>query len=172
MQRTRHRISLFSPLTRSVSLHGAVLLVALAGALALTACASTPTPTVSASTDLARTPWILTRMTVDGAVQPLVADRIPWLQFHPQDGRVWGNSGCNDYGGHYTLAGESLRLIYVAQTMMACGVVAGPLKDSPLMQQDDAYMHALWRVTRLQLAHHTLILWSSDGAVLLTYHPD
>ena len=182
MRLTRPRFTRFTPftpfslLTRSVSLRSAVILVALAGAIAVCACASTPdagsgapTPrpspsTVTASNDLARTTWILTQMIVNGAAKPLVAGRVPTVQFHPQDGAVSGNAGCNGYGGDYTLAGETLSLNHLLQTLMACS-------DSSLMGQEYAYMSALRRVTRLQLADNTLTLSSSDGAVQLTYHP-
>ncbi|HEV2237753.1 MAG TPA: META domain-containing protein [Ktedonobacterales bacterium] len=190
MRLTRLRISLFSQLARTSALHGATVFVALAAAIALTACTSAAgagpgtaprtslTQTVSAPTALAPTTWILAQMSIAGAAQPLVAGRVLTLQFHPQEGKVSGYSGCNDYFGDYTLAGESLSLNQLGQTLMACVEVcptisAGScrLSDAPVMEEESAYMNALMRVTRLHLADNTLTLSSSDGAVKLTYHP-
>ena len=182
MRLIRHQLAARPPLSalaRAFALRGAIIVVALAGAVAFTACAgsrtsvpgttvvATSTPTISLSDNLARTPWRLTAMVVDGKSPQVVAGRAPSLTFHPQDGTISGNSGCNSYGGNYTLSGEVLSLSQMRQTLMACS-------GTGVMEQEDAYMRALGLVTRVGLnqANNTLALSTADGAVRLSFAPD
>jgi heat shock protein HslJ len=169
----RHRTIPTIPL--DLSLVGAVTLIALANAIALAACGTsarvasgipvvtTTTPTSGAAGDVTHSAWILTQMIVDGVAQQVVAGRAPTLSFHPQDGTLLGNAGCNAYSADYTLAGDTLGLDHMAQTQALC--------MQPVVEQENAYLHAFWRVTRLHLANDTLTLSSSDGTVQLTFRP-
>jgi len=70
---------------------------------------------------LANTSWTVTSL----AGRPTVDPPRPTMTFSA-DGRVSGNSGCNQYSGTYRTDGSSITITNVASTMMMC---AGPGAD-------------------------------------------
>lgn len=42
------------------------------------------------------------------------------ISFEAATDRVFGNAGCNSFGGHYTLKGSALKMEKVISTKMAC----------------------------------------------------
>jgi heat shock protein HslJ len=93
---------------------------AMAIALAVAACdatesstGGTPEPVPSAA-DLAGTQWTLRSI---GEAET-VADSPPTLTF--EAGRVTGTTGCNSFGGEYSLDGASLVFSPLATTKRAC----------------------------------------------------
>jgi heat shock protein HslJ len=70
---------------------------------------------------LANTSWTVTSL----AGRPTVNAPRPTMTFSA-DGRVSGNSGCNQYSGTYRTDGSSISITNVASTMMMC---AGPGAD-------------------------------------------
>jgi len=85
------------------------------------ACASSPGVSPSdgpADIGLANTSWTVTSL----AGAPTAGAARPTITF-AADGRVSGNSGCNQYSGTYRTDGSSITITNVASTMMMC---AGP----------------------------------------------
>jgi heat shock protein HslJ len=74
-----------------------------------------------ANAGLVNTSWTVTSL----AGIPTVGPARPTLAFSA-DGRVSGNSGCNQYSGTYRTDGSSIRITNIASTMMMC---AGPGAD-------------------------------------------
>jgi heat shock protein HslJ len=92
--------------------------------LFIVACSAGPGDSASdgrGDAGLANTSWTVTSL----AGAPTVGPARPTMTFSA-DGRVSGNSGCNQYSGTYRTDGSSLSITNVASTMMMC---AGPGAD-------------------------------------------
>jgi heat shock protein HslJ len=85
------------------------------------ACSAGPGGSGRGDGGLANTSWTVTSL----AGAPMVGPARPTMTFSA-DGRVSGNSGCNQYSGTYRTDGSSLSITNVASTMMMC---AGPGAD-------------------------------------------
>ncbi len=127
------------------------MFVFLAGALTLTACGRGAVIAASPEGE-----WTL--QTLNGA--PLLAASAINATF--EDGKITGYSGCNSYGGAYTVKGDGLQLGEIAITEMAC------LEDG-VMEQEQAYMAALSNVAKFRLDNDRLELLDASGATLLVY---
>ena len=77
-----------------------------------------------------------------------------------ENGHASGSSGCNSYGGSYTVAGSSLKFGPLTSTMMACA-------DSSIMSREAAYVAALDKVDAYAISGTTLTL--SGPSVNLVY---
>lgn len=90
-------------------------LTAVAGALLMTSCQTTNTAFSPAKME---GEWNITE--INGA--QVSAQPYPYIGFDTQEGRVYGNSGCNRLTGTYTLKGKKgrIELSQMASTMMAC----------------------------------------------------
>lgn len=99
--------------------------------------------------------WVL--LSLDG--EPLALNSEITLTFDADNG-VSGNSGCNSYGGGYTLEGDTLTFGALFSTLMAC-------MDESLMEQEQAYLRTLEAVTGYTLQNHTLTLSTSEGQTLV-----
>lgn len=166
---------------------GATLLVVL---LALVGCTipqppsgtpgATPESTVSASTPpadttsaapgavtegdpLVETSWHLTTFGPTGAETPVVADSTVTLAFSA-DGTAGGNTGCNSYGGDYTVEGDMLSFGEMVSTLMACA-------DETVMAQELAYLAALQSAARFEVTADNLTIWYDDGNRQLNFAP-
>ena len=76
--------------------------------------------------------------------------------------RAGGNSGCNSYGGSYTVAGNTLTISEINSTMRACA-------EQALNDQEAEYYQALQAVAAYELANDQLTLKDASGAVLLIF---
>lgn len=125
----------------------------------------TPTPpSLTPTAHLTQSTWTLTRLIVAGREQPLVPGHAPTVHFDPFNGQYYGirgTGGCNDYGGTYTLAGDTLSVTSLSYSQMAC------LAGVDLVES--AYFQALLRVERYHLDGNALTLTSADGSVQLTF---
>jgi heat shock protein HslJ len=111
----------------------------------LAACATAPIPSASAAPTLGDTAW--TVMTVGGS--GTLVDARPTMAFGA-DGQVTGTSGCNSYGGPYTLDGDAIQVGELASTLILCEGDRG--------SQEMAFMAALrgvqtWRITEPRELH-------------------
>lgn len=79
-----------------------------------------------------------------------------------EDDKITGYSGCNVYGGAYTVKGAGLQLGEIAMTQMAC------LEDG-VMDQEQTFMKALSNVAKFRLDNDRLELLDESGAILLAY---
>jgi heat shock protein HslJ len=111
----------------------------------LAACATAPIPSASAAPPLGDTAW--TVMSVGGS--GTLVDARPTMAFGA-DGQVTGTSGCNSYGGPYTLDGDAIQIGELASTLILCEGDRG--------SQEMAFMAALrgvhtWRITEPRELH-------------------
>ena len=75
------------------------------------------------------------------------------------DEQVSGFSGCNTFGGTYTLRGSDLEFAELVTTLMACA-------DTEAMTQESAYFAALQAVASIEFNETTLTL-SGEGVELV-----
>ena len=122
-------------------------------------CTKPPSPpdaTSSAALDpqvITGREWLLVEL--EGRADPKGAGgRHVTLRF--EEGRAAGFAGCNQYGGSYSVRGDSISFGPAAATRMAC---------SEGMDVEQAYLSALPRVVRFAVADSTLALFSSDGTL-------
>ena len=67
------------------------------------------------------------------------AGKTPFLNFNIQEKKVSGNFGCNGFGGNYIMSKDSLNIINVMSTLMACPKMETENKFSAALQQTDSY---------------------------------
>ncbi len=74
-----------------------------------------------------------------------------------EDGTLEGSSGCNTYGGNYTLDGASITIGELFWTEMACSDPPG------VMEQEMTYIDTLQAVTTWEIGMNGLTLMTDDG---------
>lgn len=131
-----------------------VLLSLLAAVSALCACG--PGSKAGGGSDaLAANSW----RAVEVAGKPVPANLEVTLSF--AEGRVSGNSGCNNYGGDATATGESLRVSAIMSTKMAC-------LEPGVMETEMAYLQALQGAERWAVGGDgQLVIEGAKGAIRL-----
>jgi hypothetical protein len=77
-----------------------------------------------------------------------------------EDWQAGGHSGCNSYGGTYTLQDDLLQFGEITSTLIACA-------DQAVMEQEQQYLEALRTASRFMVEGDTLEIWyQNDGGVL------
>ncbi len=80
------------------------------------------------------------------------------------DGLVSGTTGCNRYGGTYTVDGTALKVTLGPSTMMAC--------PDAQMVQEQGFQAAMANVASYEVAGEQLLLKNAAGDVALTFAPE
>jgi heat shock protein HslJ len=75
------------------------------------------------------------------------------------DGKIGGSSGCNSYGGAYTVSGKKITTDSIAMTLMAC-------LDPVVMEQERVFLEHLQNAQTFKLTEDKLQVFSSDGKSL------
>jgi heat shock protein HslJ len=83
-----------------------------------------------------------------------------FLRFE-QDGRYFGNSGCNTFRGSFVTNGNSILFGPGAATRMAC--------PEPVSSQETAFLNALMQARSFERDGITLSLSDAAGTPLLTF---
>jgi heat shock protein HslJ len=120
-------------------------------ALAVSACAP---PEPSASLIGA---WNLTAYGPAASPAPAVADSGAQLTFS-EDGTVTGNSGCNGFGGQYTVEGDQITFSEVVSTLIAC--------EDARMAQEDAVLAVVTSTATFRIEGSTLTLTNNDTVLV------
>jgi heat shock protein HslJ len=110
--------------------------------------------------ELSRNGW---RVTEIGA-EPVIAETTVTVEFG-DDGAVSGSAGCNRYRAEYHATGQTLSIGTAAVTRMFCSTPHG------VMDQENAFLHALAGSTGLAEAGDGLVLLDADGAQALRLAP-
>lgn len=108
---------------------------------------------------LKNTSWVVAQ--ING--EPTIPDFQPTIAFGAADD-VGGNSGCNHFGGTYTLTGTQISFGEFMTTAMLC-------TDNGRDQQEIAFHAALGTVVSVRFAGETVELLDGDGAVALLLAP-
>ncbi|MBC8076318.1 MAG: META domain-containing protein [Chloroflexales bacterium] len=111
-----------------------------------------------AASTLAGTTWTLRGIEQGGGVLPLARGTPPTLQFGT-DGTVSGTTGCNSFGGRYTVNGQALAISDVRQTLKAC--------EPSLMEQETHYTTALSAAQSFTLDSTNLTITTADATLRL-----
>jgi heat shock protein HslJ len=121
---------------------------ALVGAALLTGCAATPLPIKHDQSYVLE--WIGERPLIDSSHLTMTLG---------EDGRAYGNAGCNHWFASYTLQGETLTFSAVGNTRKMCAPA--------LMEQEQRFLQALGKVQRWDISPiDQLRLWPDQGKPL------
>ena len=90
---------------------------------------------------------------------PAVPDVEAGLTFN-EDGTITGNSGCNGFGGDYSVDGDQVTFGQIVSTLMAC--------DDPRMAQEEAVHRVLTETVRYKIEGNTLTLTNNDMVLILS----
>lgn len=130
------------------------LLLVFVIALALSACSNQNTEEPAASLIGS---WQLTSYGPVGSPLPAVEDTEAGLTFN-EDGTVAGNSGCNGFGGNYTVEDDQVTFSDIVSTLIAC--------EEPLMSQEEVVLQVMADSATYNVDGNTLTL-TGDGMVLV-----
>ena len=122
--------------------------------LAISACSdqNTEEPAVSPVGS-----WQLTSYGPANSPLPAVEDTQAGMTFN-EDGTVTGNSGCNEFGGNYTVEGDQVTFSEIVSTLIAC--------EEPLMSQEQVVLEVMADSATYNIDGNTLRL-TGDGMVLV-----
>jgi heat shock protein HslJ len=132
------------------------LLTLLILSFAISACSAQNTEEPSASLIGS---WKLTSFGSVGTTFPAVEGSDAELTFN-EDGTVAGNSGCNGFGGNYTVEGDQVTFSEIVSTLIAC--------EEPLMSQEEAVFQVLTGTATHTIEGSTLTLTSNGMVLVLT----
>ena|SRR6187455_2624168 len=85
----------------------------------------------------------------------------PMLSFDPQNQKVNGNTGCNNFSGSFTADKDKLSFGSVGATKMAC----------PDMQKETDFLNALSKTSSFSVYEGKLILKDAAGTQLMAFDP-
>jgi len=107
------------------------------------------------------TKWKLAAIGDAAAPTPAVDGTEVTLEFGA-DGRVSGSSGCNSYGGDYTVKGTELAFGPIVSTKRAC-------VEAARTQQEQRFFKALETAKKFEVADGILTIWFDDGKGVLSF---
>ncbi len=128
------------------------LLILFVIVFALTACAAEET-----SASLVGS-WRLISYGPPGALSPAVEGSEAGITFN-EDGTLGGNSGCNGYGGNYTVEGNQITFAEIISTLIFC--------DEPLGGQEEAVYQVLTETATYEIEGNTLTITNNDRVLVL-----
>lgn len=129
-----------------------VLLILFVISVAISACTTKRSPASLTGS------WKLTSYGPANAQTPAVAGTEAGLTFK-EDGTVTGNSGCNGFGGNYTVEGDKVTFKEIVSTLMAC--------DDPRMAQEEVVHKVLADTVSYKIEGNTLTLMNNDLVMVL-----
>jgi len=130
-------------------------LTALLAAAALTACTNSE-PVVESSPSKPAGLQAGSRWQVEWLGERPLIDNSQLTLTLAEQGRAYGDGGCNRWLSSYQLHGEHLTFTAPASTMMAC--------PPALMEQEQRFLHMLDKITRWDFsATGQLQLWADEG---------
>ena len=126
---------------------------------AITTVTSRATQPPTSENDLANTRWQLVSFGAADDAAPVLPDSTITLEFGA-DAKAGGESGCNSYGGAYSVHGDRLGFDEIVSTLKACA-------DEAISEQEAQYLEALRAAGRYTLSRDILTIWyDGKGGVL------
>lgn len=115
-------------------------------------------PSVPATGTLTGT-WKLSSYRISDVLSSAVAGSEANLTFN-EDGTVTGTSGCNEFGGTYTVEGDQITFRDIVSTLKVC--------DTPLMDQEETMQQLLADTATYHIIdNNTLRISKNDRALIL-----
>jgi heat shock protein HslJ len=102
--------------------------------------------------------WKVTSYRISDVQSSVVAGTEAHLTFN-EDGTVAGTSGCNEFGGSYTVEGDQITFKDVVSTLKLC--------DSPLMEQEEAMQQVLVDTATYEVVDNMLVISNNDRGLIL-----
>ena len=103
--------------------------------------------------------WSLTAYGPEGATAPAAPDSQASITFN-DDGTLTGSSGCNGFGGEYSVDGDQVEFSELVSTLMAC--------EEPLMTQEGTVFKVLNDTATYKIDGGTLTITKDDTALVFT----
>jgi heat shock protein HslJ len=103
--------------------------------------------------------WKLTSYGPASSPAPAVEDTEAGITFN-EDGTVAGNSGCNGFGGNYTVEGDQVTFSEIVSTLMAC--------EEPLMSQEGIVLEVMAGSPTYTIDGNSLTLTGNGNVLVLT----
>jgi heat shock protein HslJ len=101
--------------------------------------------------------WRLTSYGPRESLSPALEDVEAFVTFS-EDGKVTGTSGCNEFGGNYTVDGNEIAFEEITSTLMLC--------DTPIMGQEEAMYQVLSETVAFQIEGSMLTIMK-NGVLLV-----
>lgn len=122
-----------------------------------------PKPDIATAIDTKQLEGLWTLKTIKGeeaAGKFGKADAVPTLNFDIAENRVGGKSGCNGYGGSFSLNNDQLIIGQLISTQMAC----------PNLDAEHEYIKALSDTSIVALPSSDVLQISKNGSLLLEFN--
>jgi heat shock protein HslJ len=103
--------------------------------------------------------WRLASYGSGDTISTALADVEADLTFK-EDGTVTGTSGCNEFGGSYTVEGDQITFNDIVSTLKLC--------DTPIMDQEEAMQQVLTGTATYQIEGNSLTITNQDRVLVLT----
>ena len=116
--------------------------------------------TISAQAPVVGSWDLLTYYNGNNAMVSVLSGSTISADFMP-DGKITGSSGCNEYSATYSSNGQTLGIIQVKSTKMAC--------DPGIMTQENQYLALLPKVNTYQMSGDQMVLYTVLGQKILQY---
>jgi heat shock protein HslJ len=100
--------------------------------------------------------WNLTAYGSSASPSPALTDSGAQIIFK-EDETVVGNSGCNDFGGNYTVQGDQITFSEIVSTLKLCEL---------LMEQEEAMYQVLTGTATYRIEGNTLTLTNNDRVLV------
>lgn len=103
--------------------------------------------------------WMLTSYGPRESLSSALEDVEAGITFN-EDGTITGTSGCNEFGGSYTVDGNEIAFEEITSTLKLC--------DTPLMGQEEAMYQILSETTAFQVEGNTLTIMKNGVLLVFT----
>jgi heat shock protein HslJ len=104
--------------------------------------------------------WYLMSYGSPGALKPIIENTQITATFNSGSGEVNGSAGCNNYFAEYSINEDTLSIIGMAATEMAC------LSPEGVMEQEQEFLALLASAQSFQASNSILTIFCADGQQL------
>ena len=118
-------------------------------------------PTDNNPVNLTNSGWLLESFGQPGAETPVVNGSSITLAFDG-NGQAGGHTGCNSYGGSYSVEGSILKFGEINSTLIAC-------EDQTITDQEQKYLEALRTAGRFTADDASLTIWYEGNSSVLKF---
>ena len=118
-------------------------------------------PTDDNAPNLADSGWLLESFGEAGAETAVIDGSSITLAFEG-NGQAGGHSGCNSYGGSYSVKGNTINFGEISSTLIAC-------EDQAITDQEQEYLESLRNAGRFTVAGNSMVIWYDNDSRVLNF---